>query len=121
LYGINESDLAIAFAAARGYPQAWFVSFPNKALSTREEAAAILPVLRRRNVHRYLLVTSDYHSARAGRIFHEAARRQGDEIEMRVVAAPDEYFHAGNWWQSRQGQKTMFVEWSKTLATAIGM
>jgi hypothetical protein len=40
---------------------------------------------------------------------------------MRTVAAPDEFFRAESWWRSRQAQKTVFMEWSKTVATAIGM
>jgi hypothetical protein len=121
LYGMYESDLAIAFAVSKGNPQTWFISFPNSALSTQEEAGKIVTELQRRNIHSFLLVTSDYHTARAGRIYRETSRRRGAPFEMRVVAAPDEFFRADTWWRSRQGQKTVFIEWSKTLATAIGM
>jgi hypothetical protein len=40
---------------------------------------------------------------------------------MRTVTAPDEYFHPDSWWRSREGQKTVFFEWSKTVATALGI
>ena len=121
MYGMYESDLAIAFAVSKGYPQAWFISFPNSALSTREEASVIVSELRRRSVQSFLLVTSDYHSARAGRIFREAAQRTGGALDMRIVPAPDEFFRADTWWRSRQGQKIVFIEWSKTVATVLGM
>ncbi len=121
LYGQYESDLAIAFAVRKGYPRGWFIALPNSALSTREEARMILPELRRRNLRSFLLVTSDYHSARAGRIFRETSRDMGGGLDMRIVAVPDEFFRAATWWRSRQGQKTVFIEWSKTVATAIGM
>jgi hypothetical protein len=39
---------------------------------------------------------------------------------MRVVAAPDENFQEGSWWRNREAQKTVFFEWTKTLATALG-
>jgi uncharacterized SAM-binding protein YcdF (DUF218 family) len=120
-YGLYESDVAIAFAATKGYPQASFISFRNSALSTRDEAAAIIPELVRRNVRSAILVTSDFHTARARRTFREMAHRLGAQVEMRTVAAPDEFFRSESWWRSRQGQKTVFIEWSKTVASAIGM
>lgn len=119
-YGLHESEPAIAFAVRNGYPAEWFVAFPNNALSTREEAAAILPELRRRNVKNFLLVTSDYHTARARRIFLAQERASGVGIPMRTVAAPDEFFRPDSWWRTRQAQKTAFFEWSKTVATVFG-
>ncbi|HLK62681.1 MAG TPA: YdcF family protein [Bryobacteraceae bacterium] len=117
-YHIHECDVAIAFAVIKGYPAEWFVPFPNSALSTREEAAAILPELERRGVHSFLLVTSDYHTARAARIYRAAMAGKG--LDMHVIAAPDEYFREDSWWRNREGEKTVFFEWSKTIATALG-
>ncbi|MCI0363852.1 MAG: YdcF family protein [Phycisphaerales bacterium] len=119
MFGMPESDLAIAFAVRKGYQADWFIPFPHDGLSTRAEAAAIVPELRRRNVRSFILVTSDYHTARAARIFRQAAKDGGPE--MRVVAAPDRHFRADSWWKTRQGQKMVFMEWSKTLATAVGL
>jgi uncharacterized SAM-binding protein YcdF (DUF218 family) len=120
-YGQNESDLEVQYAVSRGCPAGWFISFPDSALSTRDEARLILPELRRRGVHSFLLVTSDYHTGRAGRIFRSAAKATGGGLTMREVAAPDAYFHADSWWRNREAQKTVFTEWCKTLATAIGI
>lgn len=117
LYGFYECDLEIPFAVKRGYPEDWFIRAPNEARSTREEAAAILPDLRRRGVHRFILVTSDFHTARAARIYRAAA----PDLDMRVVAAPDEYFRAGDWWRNREGRKVFVVEWLKTVANGLGM
>jgi hypothetical protein len=66
-------------------------------------------------------VTSNYHSARAGSIYRSAIKKRGGGPEMRVVAAPDQWFAADRWWKSRQGLKIVFLEWSKTLATAVGI
>lgn len=117
IYGFYECDLEIQFAVKHGYPESWFVRAPNTALSTREEAAAILPDLRRRGVHRFLLVTSNYHTARAARIYRAAA----PGLQMRVVAAPDSYFTPDGWWRNRQGQKVFLIEWLKTVANGLGM
>jgi uncharacterized SAM-binding protein YcdF (DUF218 family) len=121
VYGVPESDLTIGFAVRHGDPPQWFLPFPNDALSTRAEAAAILSELRRRNVHRFLLVTSDYHTGRAGRIYRSLIRKTGGGLEMRVVSAPDKYFSPTGWWKNREGQKVCFIEWTKTLANAAGL
>ena len=120
VYGRNEADLEVEFITGEGYPAQWFIPFPDLAHSTREEAAFILQELRRRNVHSFLLVTSDFHSARAARIFLAAERAMGYQPQIRVVTAADEYFRADSWWREREAQKIVFFEWSKTIATALG-
>jgi uncharacterized SAM-binding protein YcdF (DUF218 family) len=120
VYGRNESDLATEFIEREGYPPQWFIAFPDPARSTKDEARFVLQELRRRNVHSFLLVTSDFHSARAARIFVAAERAMGYQPQIRMVTAADEYFHADSWWRDREAQKTVFFEWSKTVATALG-
>lgn len=120
-YGQHECEPEIAYAVRRGYPAEWFVPFPNQARSTQEEAWAILPELQRLNTHRMLLVTSDYHTGRALRIFRDVEGKMASQIDIRAVAAPDQEFHAESWWRSRQGQKITFMEWTKTLAGALGL
>jgi uncharacterized SAM-binding protein YcdF (DUF218 family) len=120
IYDLYESDLAIPFAVKRGYPPNWFIPCRHDAVSTETEAWAVIPELRRLGVRRILLVTSDYHTARAGRIFRAVARAAGSPLEIRTVAAPDEFFTVDSWWRSRQGAKTLFLEWSKTAARLVG-
>ena len=121
LYNLYESDMAIALAVQRGNPRQWFIPVPHHAESTAEEAWQILPALETHNVHRFLLVTSDYHTARAGRIFRAAIKSSNAGQEMRVVAAPDRWFRADSWWKTREGRKIFISEWAKTLATALGL
>lgn len=121
MYGNYECDLAIPYAVKHGYPAEWFIPLRNSALSTRQEAAVIVRELRRTGIHSILLLTSDFHTARAARIFRAAVKASGGGIEVRPVAAPDEFFRADSWWKTRASQKTVFMEWSKTLATAVGM
>jgi uncharacterized SAM-binding protein YcdF (DUF218 family) len=120
-YGNYECDLAIAYAIRKGYPAAWFIRLPNEGLSTREEAAVVLPELRRRGVHSVLVVTSDYHTGRARRVYAALERGVPEAPAVRVVAAPDEFFRAASWWRTRPGRKVVLMEWSKSLADALGM
>jgi uncharacterized SAM-binding protein YcdF (DUF218 family) len=120
-YGVNESDAAIRFAIAKGYPAQWFIPAPHNALNTRDESRALLEDLRRRHVRSLLLVTSDYHTARSRRIFLAAERAMGGGPGIRVVAAPDQFFTPGAWWRNREGRKTAFMEWFKTITGAVGI
>jgi uncharacterized SAM-binding protein YcdF (DUF218 family) len=119
-YGMNESTAAINYVVRKGNPAQWFIDFPIQANSTHEEAEKVLPELRRRNVHSYLLVTSDFHSGRARRIFRAEAQKMGYNPEMRVVIAQGPDFNPDTWWHSREGKKAAFFEWCKTLGTALG-
>lgn len=116
-YDFHECDLAIPFAVKRGYPESYFAHFEHNARSTAEEAEAIVPELRRRNVHKALLVTSNFHTRRAGGIF----RRAAPDMTIVTIGAPDEYFTPGGWWHSREGEKTFLVEWEKTVASWVGL
>ncbi|HYO80801.1 MAG TPA: ElyC/SanA/YdcF family protein, partial [Bryobacteraceae bacterium] len=117
-YGINEADAAIRFAAAKGCDSARLQPLYVRAFSTRDEAIAVLNELRRRGIRRLLLVTSSSHTARATRTFRKYF---GDSIDLRSVAAPQQYFTPDTWWHTREGQKTVFFELSKTIASAVGM
>lgn len=121
VYGFYESDLAIQFIVREGYPADWFVAVPNRARSTKAEAPILLAELRRRNVRSFLLVTSDYHTARSARIYAATERAMGYTPAMRVVAAGDEFFRADSWWHNRDAEKIVFSEWVKTLAWDLGI
>ncbi len=116
-YGHPESDLAIHFAGEHGYPVDSFIGFPDNATSTRAEAQEIVAELRRLGAHSFLLVTSDYHTRRAASYFRPLA----SGMDLRVVAAPDEFYHWDSWWRNRDAQKIFFLEWSKTISSYFGM
>ena len=114
-YGLNECELAIPFAIKSGYPESYFVCVPNRATSTRDEAQAMTAELRRRGVKKFLLVTSDFHTARAARTY----AREANGLEMRVIASHPPDFAIDSWWKSREGIKNVYIEWSKTIAYAF--
>ena len=117
-YGINEADLAIRFAVANGYPREWFEPLKIHALSTDEEARAMVSELEKRGIRKLLIVTSNYHTARAGKIFR---RTMPSGIELLTIAAPHKYFQPHAWWRTREGCKTWFYETCKTVAGWVGI
>ncbi len=116
-YGLHESDLAIPFAVRHGYPAAYFIALPNDARSTRDEADVVIAALNQRNAHRIDIVTSDYHTRRAGNIY----RAKAPGLDIHMVAAPDINFTPDGWWKNREGRKTFLLEWVKTVANWFGM
>ena len=116
-YGLHESDLAIQFAVRHGYPESYFIALPNDARSTKSEADDVLAALNKWHAHSIDIVTSNYHTRRAGSIF----RAKAPNLEIHMVAAPDVYFTPDGWWKSRDAQKTFLLEWTKTVANWLGM
>ena len=117
MYGYNEAELAIPFAVRSGYAPSWFEAAPNRSHSTQEEALALVDELHKRGVHTCLLVTSDYHTRRAGRIYRAAA----PDVDFRVVGALTPSFDRADWWRSREGRKYFFLEWTKTVTGWLGV
>jgi len=116
-YGHYESDYAIPFAVQMGYPAPYFVAFPNDGMSTASEAEAVIGELRKLRVHNVEIVTSNFHTRRAGHAYRSRAK----DLEFHVVAAPDPYFTPNGWWTNREGRKEFLMEWMKTIATWFGM
>lgn len=116
-YGLHEDELAIAWAVKQGYPASYFIPLRIKGTSTREEAELVLPLLRRERIRNLLIVTSDFHTGRAGRVFRKAA----PDMNITIVSAPDHLFELRKWWRTREGQKAVFYEWSKIIADRMGL
>jgi uncharacterized SAM-binding protein YcdF (DUF218 family) len=116
-YGSTEPKLAIQFAATKGCPAEYFEPVEGSPDSTRDEAKLVAPELRRRGVSDLVLVTSNFHTRRAGKIFREVL----PGVRVHVVAAVDPYFSPDTWWKTRQGRKTFFFEWVKTITERMGM
>ncbi|HYM11231.1 MAG TPA: YdcF family protein [Bryobacterales bacterium] len=110
MYGFDESQLAIHYAVDEGAPPGIFIPFPIQARSTVAEARMVDAELRKRGVHKALIITSNFHTRRAGSVFRHFGSAG---IQYIVVAAPDEDFAPGDWWRSREAQKVVFFEYAK--------
>ncbi|HEY3741366.1 MAG TPA: YdcF family protein, partial [Bryobacteraceae bacterium] len=115
-YEVPECELAIPFAVRNGYPESYFRHIHGTYMNTADEADAIIAELRKENVKSILVVTSGYHTRRASKYYKHIPG-----IEARMIASPDRYANHGTWWRSREGKKTVLLEWSKTIATWFGI
>ena len=117
-YDTNEAELAMQFALNRGARAEIMIPLHMRVTSTMAEARVIDLELRKRQVAKVLVITSNYHTRRARAVF----RRYGSPgIEYRFVGAPDEYFDPDNWWRSREAEKVLLIEYLKLFAWWAGI
>ena len=111
-YGRTESSIARDFAVQNGYSPNLFITANWLCYSTVEEAGFSIAALRKMGAHKIIVVTTLWHTARAGRIF----RRMAPDLTFYMVGSDDPDWHDGNWWKGREGKKTFFLEGVKTIA-----
>lgn len=116
-YGKAEGELAIEMMRGQGCPVAQMVPLKNQLDSTRDEARVIGKMMRDRGIKSYLLITSNFHTRRSGKVFREVNR----DIEAIVVSANDNGFPVDRWWHSRSARRTFFYEWVKTVSYWVGL
>jgi len=112
--GRPDGEMAIEFLIKQGYPARLFQYYNHDARSTIEEAIALRPELARRGVRRVLLVTTAYHSRRAGIVF----RLFCPGIRFIAIPAPDRY-HPDAWWKDPDSERLFRSEWSKIFGTLL--
>jgi uncharacterized SAM-binding protein YcdF (DUF218 family) len=98
-------------------PSSAVVLAPHQADSTREEAGFLRSYLPEHGYASVILVTSNYHTRRAKKVFEKEWR--GSPLRFRVSGAPDYQFHPDGWWTHRVDSRTFFYEFSKTIWYAI--
>jgi uncharacterized SAM-binding protein YcdF (DUF218 family) len=96
----------------RGVPKEKILRVVHDADGTREEAEALLPVVRQKNWHALIIVTSNYHTRRARYIFGKVFP-QG--VDIRVASARDADFDPDRWWEKRKSIKELTREWAAML------
>jgi uncharacterized SAM-binding protein YcdF (DUF218 family) len=113
----HEAEIMQRYAEFLGVPPERILVVKHASDSTREEAGVLVPVLRKRGAKTVILVTSNYHTARAKRIFAKAAGPLGPEF----LASPvnEDNFDLDGWWMRRRDAKTFVYEAIKTVWSAI--
>jgi uncharacterized SAM-binding protein YcdF (DUF218 family) len=111
----HESEFSEEWLLSKGFPKDRIFQFPHNARSTQEEAEVIIPQLRLLRIDTLLLITSNFHTARAARIFE---RLDGGDPVLKVYSADDPDFDPKAWWTGRESRLIWVTEWLKTLHTA---
>ena len=109
----DPRDDALGYIERRGIPTEK-VRFVTQVRSTAQEAGAAAALVRRCGWRRVVIVTSPYHTRRAGWLF----RRALGGTDVRIVSdnAP---FDSGLWWRQDLDRELVLTEWLKGIA-AIG-
>ncbi len=82
-------------------------------MSTEGESQVNVKLLRKLGAKSFILVTSDYHTARARRVYSGLARKNG--MTMYVFPAQDSSVTLKGWWKDRQSAKIVLLEFEKAL------
>jgi len=85
------------------------VRFLTEANSTAKEAGVAGGLIRRCKWKKVGVVTSPYHTRRAGWLFRRAV---GDKAQVRTIASK-EPFNAGRWWANDRDAEVVALEWVK--------
>lgn len=92
---------------------------PTGADSTQEEARALWPCVEQYGWHSVVVVTSNYHTRRARRIWHEVLADANPSFTMAVHGVADGDFEANGWWRRRRYAKTFLEEAVKLTWTYV--
>ena len=84
---------------------------PITGFSTFAEVDDVKRCLAGLDVHRLLVVTSDFHTRRALMIF----RKRLPQYQVSVAAARNPAVFGEAWWKNREWAKTVLDEWMKTV------
>jgi len=106
-YGIYETEFSLPLAVSLGVPKADILAVPNTTRFIDQEAELLVGVLAGRGLRTVYVVTANYQSRRARRLFRQAA---GGRLRVLVYPATDDWFNPDTWWQSREGRKVFLME-----------
>lgn len=85
--------------------------------STEEEARSVMPCIQQRHWRSFIVVTSNFHSRRAGLIWRRTWKHVQPPSHIWIDGVPDPSFEPSGWWHHREYAKTWFLESTKLLWT----
>lgn len=111
----SEAELMEREALAQGVPAGALLLVRHSGDSTLEAALALRQFLAEQKIRSIIVVTSNFHTRRARKIFRRVLRQTG--VQVRVSASSDVRFNPRRWWKTRTGRKHMVLELLKFLNT----
>jgi uncharacterized SAM-binding protein YcdF (DUF218 family) len=115
--GHQEALRTVEVLAALGVPADAVVLLAEDAPGTWDEAQRVAAAARERGWRRVVLVTSAYHTRRAGHLFETAL---GDGVSVCVQPAVDEPWRPDNWWRQPLHRRLLLAEPLKLLSWRSG-
>jgi uncharacterized SAM-binding protein YcdF (DUF218 family) len=103
-------ELNVSVARQLGVPDSAITVLERAAGSTFSEARIVLRYLQQHGAKSMLLVTSKYHTRRAGAIYRHLA---GDRIEIFTRPARTDGFDPDHWWHDRMSIRRVLIEYQK--------
>jgi uncharacterized SAM-binding protein YcdF (DUF218 family) len=116
--GHREALRTAAALAEAGLPEEAVVVVPHDAPGTWEEASRVAEVARDRRWTRVLVVTSPYHTRRAGKMFERALP---DGVAVIMVPATDDPWTAASWWRTPLHRRLTVFEVLKFASWRSGL
>jgi len=83
--------------------------------STEEEARELSHCIEEHGWQTVAVVTSNYHTRRAGNIWRKMLRKQNPSVHLWMHGIPDPEFQPRGWWHERLSAKTWFMEFVKLV------
>jgi hypothetical protein len=88
--------------------------------STEQEAAALTQCIRGHGWKSVAVVTSNYHTRRAGMIWGRVVGKQNPSLQIWICGVADPDFRPIGWWRKRLYAKTWFLEVWKLIWAFLG-
>lgn len=115
----GDADVAVEIMRREGVPGSAILVLETEGgvTSTSDEAEALRRHVAATSARRVIVVTSDYHTARARWLVRRAPGM--DSTQVLMAGAPDDRFSPANWWRSEAGLVAYVQEYLKFAHNAI--
>jgi len=124
---LAEAQKTAKIMRAGGVPESALIIVGHDEPSTVDEARAIARVAAQQHWTTLIVVTSPYHTWRAGKLVEAAVddRAEGDAVDGNVKImlspSPDDPFDPDHWWQDPRQRRQVRNEYGKALLWWLGI
>lgn len=115
---LSEARKTTRVLLAEGVPPAAIVALGVDEPSTDDEARATAELIALRGWTRLAIVTSPYHTWRAGHVFEDALP---DTVTVSMVPSPLDPYDPDGWWRDARQRRLVRNEYGKYLLWRLGL
>lgn len=114
-WNITDAEVMKSQAIKSGIPEKAII-IEKDSQSTEENARFVLPILKKAKIKSIILVSSPYHTRRAGMIFNDIFKNQDIRIIIRSVES-NEYtiYNPNKWWTRHEDRQYVLSEAAKII------